>query len=101
MLGGNQPGGNQRCPCGSGLKFKRCCRDKDRQPETCHFCGRKEPEVQGKYAVLVDKDGTDLKMEIFACTDCIEKQQPGSEHDASLLPMMLMASGMWRGPKRR
>jgi hypothetical protein len=93
--------GNERCPCGSGLKFKKCCRGKDRPPETCHFCGRKEPEVSGKYAVLVDKDGTEQKEQIFACDACIEKRQPGSEHDASLLPMLLMASGMWRPPAKR
>jgi hypothetical protein len=45
------PRGNDRCPCGSGIKFKRCCRNKGRDPETCHFCGKKEPEVEGEYAV--------------------------------------------------
>ena len=95
------PRGNERCPCGSGLKYKRCCRGKDRPPETCHFCGRKEPEVSGKYAVLVDKDGTEQKEQIFACDACIEKRRPGSNADASLLPLMMAAAGMWRVPKRR
>jgi hypothetical protein len=27
--------GNAKCPCGSGLKYKRCCRNKGREPETC------------------------------------------------------------------
>jgi hypothetical protein len=97
--------GNERCPCGSGLKFKRCCRDKGRDPETCHFCGKKEPEVKGEYAVLVNKDGTEDKEQIFACTACIEKQRPGGD-SSGLLPLMVMAAGAWgcrvpRTPRKR
>ena len=55
--------GNDRCPCGSGLKFKRCCRNKGRDPETCHFCGKKEPERSSAACA--------------ACVACIEKQRPG------------------------
>jgi hypothetical protein len=99
--------GNDRCPCGSGLKFKRCCRSKDRPPETCHFCGKKEPEVKGEYAVLVNKDGTEDKEQIFACMACIEKQRPGGDASANgLLPLMVMAAGTWgfrvpRAPRKR
>jgi hypothetical protein len=28
-----QPGRNQQCPCGSGAKYKRCCRDRDRESQ--------------------------------------------------------------------
>jgi uncharacterized protein len=32
--GKTKPGRNDRCPCGSGRKFKHCCSTKDRQPAT-------------------------------------------------------------------
>lgn len=97
------PRGNDRCPCGSGLKFKRCCRNKGRDPETCHFCKRVESEeVRGRYADLVDdvgKEESKKLADIWACEDCIEKQK-GSKGDVGVLPLMLL--GLWgHGRKTR
>jgi len=90
------PGGNEKCPCGSGKKFKRCCRDRDRPPETCHFCGRKEPEVSGEYVRLVKKDKTEEPG--FACTDCIEKRRDKTTSFAGM-EIMVLAS-MWANKRR-
>ena len=85
--------GNAKCPCGSGLKYKKCCRNKGRDPETCHFCGRKEPEVSGEYAVLVDRDGKEQQERIFACKGCIEKQRLGGD-TSGLAELLVMAAGL-------
>jgi hypothetical protein len=99
--------GNERCSCGSGLKFKRCCRNKGRDPETCHFCKRVESaEVKGEFVTLVSKSQDIPPKETeehgWACADCIsERTSKGGS--AILLPMMLLAAGGWgkAGPRRR
>jgi len=85
--------GNAKCPCGSGLKFKRCCRNKDRDPETCRFCGRKEPEVKGEYVTLVSKDKSE-EPGVFVCNDCYEERRP-KDTGLGIMPLVL-AAGLWK-----
>lgn len=90
------PRGNATCPCGSGLKFKRCCRNKSRDPETCRLCGCKEPDERGKhgeYVTLVSEDGSE-EPGVWVCKGCIEKRQPKSD-GLGILPLMLLAAGEW------
>jgi hypothetical protein len=84
--------GNDRCPCGSGKKFKRCCRNQGRPLEQCFFCKKTEsPDrkgpVQGRYAVL---KGTE--QDIWSCEDCITEQQGG---DNGALLLLSLAASLW------
>jgi len=95
--------GNAICPCGSGKKFKRCCRDKERPPEQCFFCktmespDRKGP-VQGRYAKIIDKD-RNTETDGWACEACIRKQQ--STAGPSVALMMIMANSPWLHKAKR
>lgn len=89
--------GNAKCPCGSGLKFKRCCRNKERDAETCYFCGKVESkEVKGSYTTLIEKaeDRDKKEPDIWACEECISEQQPGSDGDF-LIPLMMIFGSKW------
>lgn len=94
--------GNVPCPCGSGKKFKRCCRNQERPPEQCFFCKQMEsPDrkgtIQGQYVKIVDKDKS-TEEDAWACDACIRKQQGTSDPSAALL--MMMATMPWLNGSR-
>jgi len=43
-------GSNEKCPCGSGLKFKKCCIDGPREkPKTADFTPEESGVIKGLY----------------------------------------------------
>lgn len=84
--------GNDRCACGSGLKFKRCCRNKGREPETCYFCKKLEaPGVKGQYATLKETE-----QEVWVCQSCIDERMDDSGK-LNLAMMLAMVAGFKGG----
>jgi len=86
------PRPNDRCPCGSGLKFKRCCRNKDRDPETCFFC--KKVEVRETRGRFVSVEGS----EVWVCESCFEERRDKSGGlDVAMMLAMIAGFKGWGG----
>jgi hypothetical protein len=49
----NRPGRNDRCPCGSGRKFKKCCLDKQARPVAHEI----PPEVAAQLQAQMRQEG--------------------------------------------
>ena len=52
----NRPGRNDRCPCGSGKKYKQCCRTKD---EAADRAARAEAAAAAPPAEPAGESGSD------------------------------------------
>jgi tetratricopeptide (TPR) repeat protein len=64
------PGRNDPCPCGSGQKYKQCCREKDRAAQSAADRARAAQERERQHAAL--RESQELDAASNAVVDLID-----------------------------